>query len=272
MTQKDILKILSSQNLYVKIPNFDGKNRFVVDNKDTKPNDNLNFNFDKFNKLQNMLNSLQNLKIKSQQEQANNLNNEYLKTLIKTQQLKNKMLNTEINLLNNRTKSNNNILKQSINFDDNDLLNKFAQIESGNRNLGPNSSGYEGIFQFRFRKGDLGKYYLDKMGITYEQWKNNPQYQRQMMQMALNDYKKDLSRNNIAVNPLTLYMVHNQGLAGTKAILNTLNNGKPLSRRIRLNVLNQFGYSEKKKYNLENVDDLTLAKLYVNKFRKKLGL
>ena len=261
MNQNDILKILSSQNLYVNVPNFDNRNKFIVDNKNTKIEDNLNFKFDKINKLQNMLNSLQNLKLQNQQEKANNLNNEYLKTLIKTQQLKNKKINTEINLLN-----------KNYNVDDNSILNKFAQIESNGKNLGPNKNGYEGIFQFRFRDGDLGKYYLDKMGITYKQWKSNPQYQKKMMEIALSDYKRDLSRNNIAINPLTLYMVHNQGLGGTKAILNTLNNGEPLSERVRLNILNQFGKNEKRKYNLENVDDSTLTKIYVNKFKNKLGL
>ena len=268
MTAKDMLETLTSQNVYVNVPNHSYNSKFVMDNKDTKPLDNFDEKVDKFNKIASMLDSLQNINRNNQINQYNrinnDLNNKYIQSLIKTQELKNRSILNDINNKNNviyNTKYINN---------DKDLLYKFAKIESNGKNLSPNKSGYEGIFQFRFRDGDLGSKYLKKMGISYSEWKNNPKYQTEMMELALNDYKNGLKRNNIDVNPLSLYMVHNQGLGGTKAIFRTLQDKKSLPKTIRRNIINQFGNSEKSKYNIENLDDYSLASVYYNKFKNKI--
>jgi len=155
-----------------------------------------------------------------------------------------------------------------VNLPKDKLLHTFAMIESSGKNTGPNKNGYEGIYQFRYRKGDLGSKLAKKLGVTPDYIRKHPELQNKMMEIALEDYKKGLRRHKIPTTPLNLYMVHNQGLGGTLAIHRVLSGKGGLSHNIRRNILNQFGAKEKAV--LKNASDKTLVKRYVNKFRNRI--
>ena len=119
---------------------------------------------------------------------------------------------------------------------DSGFLNKLGRVESGNNYfIKPNANGYEGKYQYRFRNdNDAGMQYAKRMGVTPDQIRKSPRLQENMMQLALNDYKKELSGSGLPVNDYTLWLRHNQGLGGANAILRG-----HLTPQIRRNIRNQ---------------------------------
>jgi hypothetical protein len=140
--------------------------------------------------------------------------------------------------------------------DDKKFLSALGKVESNNNYyLKPNSSGYEGKYQMRFRKGDDGYKYIQKMGVSVDQWRKSPELQEKMMGMVLQDYKKQLRSKGLPVNNYTLWLRHNQGLGGARAILS----GK-LTPLIRRNIRNQ---------GVSGDSDSALIANYHKKFRHK---
>ena len=57
--------------------------------------------------------------------------------------------------------------------------------------------------KFRYRDaGDAGMVYANKMGVSPEQIRQSPQLQEKMMQMALGDYDKEITRRGYASQQL----------------------------------------------------------------------
>jgi hypothetical protein len=100
------------------------------------------------------------------------------------------------------------------------FLKRLGQIESsGNYFAKPNKYGYEGMYQFRYRPGSDGYTFANKLGISWDEYRRNPQAQDKLMLYALNEYDRRLRSAGLPVNNFTRWLVHNQGLGGTKAIL-----------------------------------------------------
>jgi hypothetical protein len=146
----------------------------------------------------------------------------------------------------------------NISANDKSFLASLGKVESSNNYYArPNSSGYEGKYQFRFRKGDDGTKYLSRLGITREQWRKSPQLQEKMMRTVLKDYDSQLKSKGIPVNNWTRWLRHNQGLGGAKAMLR----GK-LSRVIRRNIRNQ---------GVKGSTDAELIANYTKKFKRRFN-
>ena len=132
-------------------------------------------------------------------------------------------------------------------IDSNDatFLKQLHQVEAGGKNpTTPNKSGYIGMYQQRYRPGDIGSIWAKKHGYTPQQILANPKLQNQMMVDQIGGYKKSFAKSGIPVNNYTLFLAHNQGLGGTRAIMS----GK-LTPNIRRNIRNQ-GISGKSDYEL----------------------
>ena len=141
----------------------------------------------------------------------------------------------------------------SVSDDESIFMNQLHQVESSGGNpQKDNKSGYSGMFQFRYNDGDLGSKYAHKMGMNKEQILANPQAQKNMMHMAIQDYKQELTKNGFELNNFNMFTLHNQGAGGLKAI----KSGK-LTNQIRTNIRNQ---------GIAGNNDYELIQNYKNKF------
>ena len=149
------------------------------------------------------------------------------------------------------------------------FLDKLSKVESGGKyHLKPNSAGYEGKYQHRFRPGDDGTKVLKQMGKSLKEWRASPEVQEEHQARIMKLYEKELSNKGIPVNDYTLWLRHNQGLQGAKILLE----GKIPSRirgKIRRNILGQFGKDERKKQGLDRLSDSKLIEAYHKKYMKK---
>lgn len=119
-----------------------------------------------------------------------------------------------------------------------------------------NKYGYEGKYQFRFKKkGDLGNVLARRMGVSANQIRKSPELQEKMMDLAIDDYVKGLNSRGLPVTEYNLWLVHNQGLGGANAILT----GK-LTPTIRRNIRAQ---------GIKGRSDADLIAKYHAKFRKR---
>jgi len=152
---------------------------------------------------------------------------------------------------------------------DSSFLRQLGMTESKNNYFtGQNANGYEGKYQFRFRKGDHGSTLLKRMGKSVGDFRRSPQVQEELMQEALKDYKRDLRSKNIPINNYTLWLRHNQGLGGASQISKgNLHHGANGKSTVRRNMLNQFG--AKQRAYLSTRSDQEVIQAYKNKFSSK---
>lgn len=146
------------------------------------------------------------------------------------------------------------------NISNNDLsfLTALGKVESNNNyNASPNSSGYEGKYQFRYRKGDDGLKYATQLGYTRADIRSDPNKQEKLMGLALKNYDSQIKGRGVTVNNWTRWLRHNQGLGGMSAILK----GR-LTPIIRRNIRNQ-GVSGK--------TDSDLINNYTAKFKRRFN-
>ncbi len=96
------------------------------------------------------------------------------------------------------------------------FFKKLGEIESGNNYGASNKYGYTGKYQFSRKTAQP---YLTKLGVTWEDYKNSPQIQEQVVRMFTEDNKRQLENAGITPTDFNLWLAHNQGVGGTKQIL-----------------------------------------------------
>lgn len=109
-------------------------------------------------------------------------------------------------------------------------INKAINIESSGNSKAqsPGSGSYYGL-------GQLSKESVEGMGISWNDYKNNPDTQVSALKNFTAKNVKDLESNGLPVNDFTVYVAHNQGVNGAKQILS----GETPSKQVMLNMLNQ---------------------------------
>lgn len=113
-------------------------------------------------------------------------------------------------------------------YSNNPFVNAVMGIESGHKADAYNKSGATGLFQFipstwaSYGKGNA----LDP-NANFEAFKRYTASNIKQMQKA-----------GIPVTPTNIYLAHQQGIGGLKAILKSLETGAPLSEKILRNVKN----------------------------------
>ena len=125
------------------------------------------------------------------------------------------------------------------------FMKQLHQVEAGGKNpTTPNANGYIGMYQQRYRDGDIGSIWAKKNGYTPDQILKSPKLQNKMLLDQMGQYRTSFSRSGISPNNYNMFLAHNQGMGGARAILS----GR-LTDKIRSNIRNQ-GISGKNDYEL----------------------
>lgn len=111
-------------------------------------------------------------------------------------------------------------------FDMDRYVAKSIKTESGGDSKATSGS-YKGLMQ-------LSKDGVEKMGYDWNEYQKNPKLQEEAGRVWTANNIRTMEKQGIPVNDFTVYMAHNQGVEGTKQILN----GNP-SKEVVLNMLNQ---------------------------------
>ena len=125
---------------------------------------------------------------------------------------------------------------------DNPFVNRVIQIESGGNplavagypkgtsNMIIRNSRAAGLFQFI---PSTGKMY----GLKLEE-RFNPEKSFEAFKLLVRDNISALAKHNIPITATNLYLAHQQGAGGLKAIWNNINLGTPIGMAIRMNMNN----------------------------------
>ena len=125
---------------------------------------------------------------------------------------------------------------------DNSFVNRVIQIESsgnpdavagypkGTDNLTIRNSRAGGLFQFIPSTAKL-------YGLSLED-RFNPQKAFEAFKLLVRDNISTLAKFNVSLTATNLYLAHQQGAGGLKAIWNNINLGTPISSVIRKNMNN----------------------------------
>ncbi len=107
---------------------------------------------------------------------------------------------------------------------------KLAKVESnGNYKAYNKGSGATGRYQFLKSTAEP---ILKKMGKSWEDFKQTPSVQDEVVKKFTESNAKYLKNNNIPVNDETLWWAHNQGAGGAKALYT---GGEISSRKLKSN-------------------------------------
>lgn len=93
---------------------------------------------------------------------------------------------------------------------------KLGKVESNNNYGASNKYGYAGKYQFG---KSTAQPYLDKMGVTWDDYKKSPEIQEKIIRMFTEDNKKAMIEAGIEPTELNMWIAHNQGMGGLKQIL-----------------------------------------------------
>ena len=152
---------------------------------------------------------------------------------------------------------------------------KLLQIESGGMagdDPRINQRGYKGRYQ-------IGQAYLDGYNKNTGSNYKLDQMKDDAIAGKVFDYinAKNISalqRYGVDVNDTTVYLAHNQGVGGTRQIMNNLTSGSPLSGSVRNNIWNNLTSSTKKQLgnDLTRVSDNQLSRSVYDRFASKMGV
>lgn len=113
-------------------------------------------------------------------------------------------------------------------YSDNAAVNAIMNIESSGNARAHNASGASGLFQF--------------IPSTWKAYGQGDVYDPQANLAAFKRYTADnirqMQKAGIPINPTNIYLAHQQGIGGLKAILKSLETGAPLPANILRNVKN----------------------------------
>jgi len=121
-------------------------------------------------------------------------------------------------------------------------LDKLGKVESGgnyyNKSGTPlvNKHGYTGKYQFDY---ETAKPFLEKQGVTWEQFKNTPEIQEKTIRMFNAQNASILGKAGYQPTELNMWMAHNMGAGGAKQILSG-----NVSPEVLSNLRNQAGMNK----------------------------
>jgi hypothetical protein len=140
-----------------------------------------------------------------------------------------------------------------------DIVQKIVKVETANADytaVNPKTGAY-GKYQI---KPSVAKYYTQKLGIPYANWKT-PHNQDKIFRALLADNIRCLRSNGHEINAFTVYGAHQQGATGFDNIVKN----RPLSdetyARLRRNVPAEY----------RDCEDSELCNVWVCYWKKKLS-